>query len=162
MFLSYTFGRQKREYYQAALDDFMKYIPEPDNSLVLRTDFSDEEAWRAICNSIRRPVGEFQFQPNVEFVSDPAFSGVGVEELPALIHQSTNHTFLFVVDRMALAHPEHPILVMDLYEEAGRTFRVVPSEMWSVENNLSISNMDFAEFAAAVDPDGVFRGFREG
>jgi hypothetical protein len=53
---------------------------------------------------------------------------------------------------MTLSHPEHPILVVALREERSRTFRVIPSEMWSVENNLSISNMDFHEFADAVDP----------
>jgi len=31
--------------------------------------------------------------------------------------------------------------------------------MWSVENNLSISNMDFSDFADSADADGVFRGF---
>ena len=49
--------------------------------------------------------------------------------------------------------------MVDLYEEPGRTFRVIPAEIWSVDNNLSIANMDFAEFADAVEPDGVFRGF---
>jgi hypothetical protein len=44
-------------------------------------------------------------------------------------------------------------------EGPGRTFRVIPSEAWGVENNLSISNMGFAEFADAVDDRGVFRGF---
>jgi hypothetical protein len=29
----------------------------------------------------------------------------------------------------------------------------------AIENNLSISNMDFAESAGAVDEDGVFCGF---
>jgi hypothetical protein len=29
----------------------------------------------------------------------------------------------------------------------------------SIENNLSIANMDFAEFADSVNEDGVFRGF---
>jgi hypothetical protein len=33
-----------------------------------------------------------------------------------------------------------------------------PSELWTVENNLNIANMDWQEFAAAVDEDGVFRG----
>jgi hypothetical protein len=31
--------------------------------------------------------------------------------------------------------------------------------MWSVENNLSLANMDFDEFADAVDAAGIFRGF---
>jgi hypothetical protein len=29
----------------------------------------------------------------------------------------------------------------------------------SIQNNLSIANMDFEEFANSVDDDGVFRGF---
>jgi hypothetical protein len=33
--------------------------------------------------------------------------------------------------------------------------------MWGVENNLSVSNMGFEEFADKVDQDGVFRGFPE-
>ena len=41
----------------------------------------------------------------------------------------------------------------------GATFRVVPSEMWSVQNNLTISNMDWEEFTDNVDTDGIFRGF---
>ena len=32
-----------------------------------------------------------------------------------------------------------------------RTFRVVASEMWSVENNLSIANMGLEEFVGAAD-----------
>jgi hypothetical protein len=70
-----------------------------------------------------------------------------------------SRSFLFVVDRHALEHPDHPILVVDLRAEPGRTFRVVPSAVWAVENNLSIANLDFADFADAVGPDGVFRGF---
>ncbi len=66
---------------------------------------------------------------------------------------------MFIVDRIALTHPEHPILVVDLYTEPGRTFRVIPAEMWAVENNLSIVNMDFFEFADYVDQDGIYRGF---
>jgi hypothetical protein len=34
--------------------------------------------------------------------------------------------------------------------------------MWAVENNLSIANMDYDEFAAAVDEDGIFRDFPRG
>ena len=43
----------------------------------------------------------------------------------------------------------------------GKTFRVAPAYMWSVENNLSLANMDFSEFADHVDAGGVFRGFEE-
>jgi hypothetical protein len=35
-----------------------------------------------------------------------------------------------------------------------------PRKTESIENNLSIGNMGFEEFAEAVDRDGTFRGFR--
>ena len=49
--------------------------------------------------------------------------------------------------------------MVDLWREPGREFRAVPAAVQAVENNLSIANMDFAEFAGAVDEDGIFRGF---
>jgi hypothetical protein len=35
----------------------------------------------------------------------------------------------------------------------------VPSRACDIENNLSLANMAFHDFADSVDPDGVFRGF---
>ena len=138
----------------------MKILPKTKEALVLRVDFSDDAAWDSICKAIKQPVGEFQAY--VSFVSDPAFSGMGVQELLVLHAESSYRSFMFVVDQMALALPDHPILVLDLLTEPGRTFRVIPFEMWGVENNLSLANMDFAEFADSVDPDGVFRRFLDG
>ena len=105
----------------------MKSIPETENALVLRTDFVDDNAWLSICAAIRKPVGEFQAY--VDCVSDPAFDSMNAEELLPLIPKDSKHMFIFVVDQMALSHPDHPILVMDLDTEPGRTFRVIPSEM---------------------------------
>jgi len=135
----------------------MKRIPHTRNALVLRTDFSDTGAWQAICAAIETPVGEFKAY--VDFVSDAAYDGITVEQLLTLVPQGSNHTFMFIVDRRALTPPDYPILVVDVYTEPGRTFRVIPAEMWGIENNLSTANMDFAEFADEVDDDGVFRGF---
>jgi hypothetical protein len=67
--------------------------------------------------------------------------------------------FVFLVDRVALEHADRPILAVDLQFDPGHRFRVVPSAMASVENNLSISNMDFEEFSDCVDANGIFRGF---
>ncbi len=143
----------------------MKHIPETDNALVLRTDFSNDAAWESTCAAIQAPVqplGDYPdvtFMADVEFLSDPEYDGLTVERLRPLLPQDLNHTFMFIVDRTTLSNPEHPILVVDLYTEPGRTFRVIPSEMSAVENNLTLANMDFAEFADAVDEDGIFRGF---
>jgi hypothetical protein len=75
------------------------------------------------------------------------------------VPEQFEHAILIVADRVALASPEMPLLVIDLWEERGRGLRVVVEELWSIENNLSISNMDFVEFADAAGEDGVFRGF---
>jgi hypothetical protein len=48
---------------------------------------------------------------------------------------------------------------VDLYTEPECEFRAIPSQIQGIENNLSIANMDFAEFTDSVDEDGVFRGF---
>jgi hypothetical protein len=135
----------------------MKTIPETRHAAVLRTDFSDDHAWDAICGEIRAPSGDFS--ASVDCVSDRAFDGVTPEEVAELVRPDSRHTFLFLVDHDTVADPEHPVLVVDLYADPGRTFRVIPSEMWGVENNLSLANMDFEELADSVDSDGVFRGF---
>jgi hypothetical protein len=136
----------------------MKNIPETRGTLVLRTDFSDEAGWEAICTAVEEPVGEFQAQ--VDFISDPAYKDLTVVELVELIPPSYNHLIIFVVDHVSISSPENPIIVMDLSQKRDRTFRVIPLEMWGVENNLSIGNMSYYEFAASVDSDGIFRGFR--
>jgi hypothetical protein len=63
-----------------------------------------------------------------------------------------------MIEVATVTHPEMPLVAVDLHDEPGRWFRVVPSRMWSVENNVPW-NMFFREFADATDTDGVFRGF---
>lgn len=138
----------------------MKPLPKTNQSLVLRADFSDDAAWDAVGAAIQEP-NEDGFKAYVDCVSDPDYAGLTAEQLIALARKSGGRTFALVVDRVTLTDPERPVLVVDLSEEPGRVFRVIPREMWGVENNLSLANMDFAEFADSVDPGGVFRGFPE-
>ena len=100
------------------------------------------------------------FRANVAFVSDRSYEGLTVAQIADAVPAAFRHSFIFVADETAIRHSEHPLLVIDLGDEPGRTFRVIPSEMWGVENNLSIANMDFHEFADNVEDDGVFRGFK--
>ena len=136
-----------------------KQLPANQNSLLLRADFSDESAWQSICVAVQEPVGDFRAY--VECVSDRAFEGVTPAEIPALVPEGSYRSFVFLVDRIAIASAEQLILVVDLRREPGRSFRVVPRAAWSVENNLSIANMDFSDFADSVDANGVFRGFSQ-
>lgn len=136
----------------------MRKLPKSDNSLMLRTDFSDDAAWAALCAAVQEPSDE-GFQARLDCISDPGYEGLTVDQLVALAKKGGDHSFVFVADRLALTDPEQPVLVVDLYDQPGRTFRVIPREMWGVENNLSIANMDYFEFADSADADGVFRGF---
>lgn len=133
-------------------------LPATPGALVLRTDFSDDAAWDAVCetSAAESPEG---FAASLTFVSDPAFTGVTAGQAAALASES-DRRFLFLCDRATVTDPEMPLVAVDLYDEPGRWFRVVPGRMWSAENNLSLANMAFRDFAGAVDPDGVFRGFQ--
>ncbi len=137
----------------------MKTLPPTEDALVLRTDFSDQAAWDAICATIRSADDGDEFVAYVDFVDDPDYQGLTTEQILELIPEAYEHSFLVVVDGTAVASPENPVLVVDLDEERGREFRAIASELYQIENNLSIANMDFAEFAEAVDEDGVFRDF---
>lgn len=134
-------------------------IPKSEKALVLRTDFSDQSTWEKIREVIRKPVGIFRFRASVEFFDDPGLDGVTVSQVLALLPRQYEHSFIFLVDQVTIRHPEHPVLVVDLYDQPGRVFRSLPQEIQGIENNLSIANMDFDEFASRVDKDGVFRGF---
>jgi hypothetical protein len=135
----------------------VKKLPKSVNSLLLRTDFTDEAAWTAVCEAAQEESDE-GFQARLDCISDPACDGLTVEQLVALAPKGGDHSFAFVADRNTLMNPEHPVLVVDLYHEPGRTFRVIPTEMWAVENNLAIANMDFFNFADNADADGTYRG----
>lgn len=89
----------------------MKYLAQTDHALVLRTDFSDDAAWEAICGAIEEPVGEFRAY--VAFVNDREFEGVTADRLASLIAPGAYRSFVFIVDRLTHSHPDHPILVVD-------------------------------------------------
>ena len=137
----------------------MKPITKTEVPIVLRTDFSDQSGWEKICAEIRKPVGIFRFRANVEFLDQAEYAGITKDNLLALLSPHYNHSFIIVADQTAMSRAEHPLLVIDLFNQRGREFRAVPSQVQGIENNLSIANMDFAEFAESVDEDGVFRGF---
>lgn len=135
----------------------MKSLPESEPPLVIRTDFSSAEAWKEVCQLIEQPHG--LFRASVTFVDDPAFDGLSRSDLRAL-DPDGRHTFIFLADRVTMTHAERPVLVLDLFEDSELEFRAIPSEVASIENNLSIGNMDPGDFAGSVGEDGIFRGFK--
>lgn len=133
-------------------------IPSSGNAPLIRTNFSDEESWRDTAAAVTTPPEPFMF--TMQIVDDRANDGATAEMLMAALPAGHPHACMVLADGAAMVQPGHPLLVVDLVEEPGRRFRAVASEIASIDNNLSIANMGFAEFAAAVHDDGVFRGFR--
>jgi hypothetical protein len=133
------------------------------NSLMVRTDFEHETEWQAVLGSIDNPGSEVgtDYRAALEVIQDPRLGNFEAGQLIAALPYWYRHSFFFVVDQKTLEDIEHPILIVDLLHDKGRTFRLVPAQIHSIEANLSLSNMDFLEFADSADADGVFRGFRK-
>ncbi|MFI9649356.1 DUF6924 domain-containing protein [Streptomyces sp. NPDC052040] len=141
----------------------MKSLPQTDETLLVRTDFSDQAAWGALRTAIATP-NEDDFLAHVHIVDDPAHRDLTAEQVVALA--PARGSLMIVADTTALTAPEMPLLAVMPHDEEdaqpGEEFselRVIARELWSIENNLSIANMDWEEFADAADEDGVFRGF---
>ncbi|NLG55628.1 MAG: hypothetical protein GX542_08270 [Rhodococcus sp.] len=132
-------------------------------SLLIRTDFSDEGAWREVLHATAS--GDEPFYPQFVVVNDQQFDGVGVDALIDVVRDEPNYrSYVFVADRRTMTDPEHPVLVVRTVEDVdgtppGQTFRVTQPEIESVEANLSIANQDFRDFVEFAGKDGVFRGF---
>jgi hypothetical protein len=126
--------------------------------LVVRTDFTDEHAWQRIVEEAQKQ-NEDGFQAFVIPISDATFDQADWRAITNALPDE-RASVLFIVDSTTVTSPEHPILVVNLERDAtSDPIRCIPPELWGIENNLNLSNMDWHEFADAVDSDGVFRGF---
>ena len=125
---------------------------------VVRTDFHDDAAWAGIRSQVLEETID-GFRAYVDIVEDAAFKDVGADSVIAALPPHYSHSFLVIVDHDSMTFPDHPVLVLDLQDPAHGRFRALPTTVQQIENNLSIANMDFAEFAVSVDPSGLFRGF---
>ena len=145
---------------------------------VIRTSFSDDASWSAVRKLISAPQRDMgqEFYAYVQFMDDQRFANLTPSELVHSLPDDYPGFFCFVVDSVTLTKEDHPILVIGFspnsvnVEDYQRTpnqtplseiqmFRAIPETIQSIENNLSIANMDFKSFADSVDSDGVFRGF---
>ncbi|MBA4147023.1 MAG: hypothetical protein H0X66_02835 [Verrucomicrobia bacterium] len=135
----------------------MDKIPVTETAVIIRTDFSDDRQWSNLKRIAMDPPDPFH--GNFEFIENSACQEKELEELLQMLPKDYPHPVLFVADEEAMAEKGFPCLVVDLLETKGQTFRAIARQLASIENNLSIANMGFEEFADAVDAEGVFRGF---
>jgi hypothetical protein len=134
----------------------------PSVSVLVRTWFGADDAWESLVAEVRTPSAD-GFLANVTLVNDPVFEGLSDDALRAA--QTAGPIVSFLADETALTRAGHPVLAVRVLPRREndrrdhRPFRVVSAELWSVENNINLANLDWAEFARAVGEDGIFRGF---
>ncbi|WP_129843072.1 hypothetical protein [Streptomyces sp. RFCAC02] len=151
----------------------MKNLPETEHTRLVRTDFSDEPAWQALRAAIGTPNRDGSLA-YLHVVDDPAYSGSTPEQL---ISASPDTEMLIVADRTTLTTPGMPLLAVHPFDEDDEDdeeefdedddgpkpghgeLRVIPEALPSLENNISIGNMDWESFVNGAEDDGVFRGF---
>jgi hypothetical protein len=138
-------------------------LPQTWSVPVVRADFSSDQVWQQLQEEILRLTAE-GFGAEVKFVEEPALVGLDEDAIVAGYVRAYPHQYrhpvLFVVDEVAVAAPEHPLLVINLNSRVDSTqFRALPRQVQGIQNNLSLANMDYVDFARSVDGDGVFRGF---
>lgn len=157
----------------------MEPLPQSDQSLLVRTDYQNAKAWEVVSDAVQElPPNVVEFmamlammngpaegQPDggpaaCHIVDDEAYADAAPSDLLPLAEKN-GCPVLFLFDSTAADHPENAILVIDLWGEAGRSFRAHPSQLYWIESNLSISNCDWEDFANNVDADGVYRGDEE-
>ncbi|MFD5430342.1 DUF6924 domain-containing protein [Streptomyces sp. NPDC127084] len=160
----------------------MKALPEIPgrdefDALIIRTDYGDEAAWQAVVADLVQPWGgDDDFEPAVHLVDDPAWADLTPDRVLEEARRDENLSVVFLADRVTMQSAQRALLAIDLAEDEDldplydqelidspppREFRTVPAGVHDVHANLSIANMDFAEFAeeAFADPDRVYRPY---
>ncbi|MFD4638290.1 DUF6924 domain-containing protein [Lentzea sp. NPDC058436] len=124
-------------------------LPETDFSPFLRTDFTDDEAWQALLDE----TGEDW----VTVVADPGHRGLSADELVALVPQGRRYPVLVVADDVTFGSTERSLLLIDVLQKPGRTFRVAIDEFQSVIGNLAIDNLCFDDYLDSLGGAEVHR-----
>lgn len=162
----------------------MKRLPRGSQSLLVRTDFTNTKAWDAVVDAVSSlppEVGGFMgvlaavnaFRGDASegegegeaaactIVDDVAYAGADLEQLWKAAAKINAWPVLFVFDSVAAERPDLAVRVVDLRDSPGRSFRTTPDQVYWIESNLSIANMDWDDFEVVLDDDQVFRGFAD-
>jgi hypothetical protein len=132
-------------------------FPDSEYPFLIRTYFSNDVAWETLKAKVTSPDNEYEAV--ITFINEKRFENLALEQLPSFDKEQDKHDFVFIADSESMRSQENTILCIDIAENYGKSFRVVPSILWAVANNLFLSNMEFSEFTYGLDPNGIFRGY---
>ncbi|MFB6614697.1 hypothetical protein ACFCV9_10870 [Streptomyces sp. NPDC056367] len=127
-------------------------------TLLVRTDFTQPHAWQTLLTTVQTP-NSHGFLAETVTIDDPAYRDLPPEHVLERLPADQQDRLVALADTTTLTHDELPILVIDRSEEPPQHLRVTADQLWSIDNNLTLGNMDYEEFTEAAHDDGVFRGF---
>ncbi|WP_432251188.1 DUF6924 domain-containing protein [Streptomyces sp. HNM1019] len=135
-------------------------------ALVVRTDHSDAEAWRAVVDLLDQP-DRNGFEVRTFLVDNPLFTGASPDDVLSAVAASEPALEVVFLADAATMTGEHTLLAVptrsqELEEgdmELSREFRLLPPDVNPMHVNLAIGHMDFWEFAyhASLAADGILR-----
>lgn len=121
-----------------------------------------EEAWDRLQAEIDTPSGD-GFLATVNFVEEPELEGRNEPQLVAAFprrYPEYPHAAAVIADRTTFDSQDLPLLVVSLNpRDRSTSFRIRARDLHAFENNISIGNMDFDEFAEHLDATGLFQPF---
>lgn len=138
------------------------------DQFVVRTDFSDEDAWNLVVERLREPWMENE--PSPCLISEPGYDGAPAErvlqDIRATVSDADMPAVLFIADSTTMREKDHPLLVVSMEwdgepfeddDEPFRTqYRTLPDAAVEISVNLGIANMDFEDFADDSEPHERF------
>lgn len=129
-----------------------------DTTPLVRTDFTSDILWQRVVQAATTPSSE-GFLAIVHFIDSPLFDGAEPATLRREMALTLDASLLILADHTTMTHKEVPLLCLTANEQEG-WLRVIPAELWSIENNIRLANMDFYEYVESAGVDGIFRGFK--
>ncbi|MDX3371492.1 hypothetical protein PV387_36770 [Streptomyces sp. ME02-6987-2C] len=112
----------------------MKGLPQTENVLLIRTDFTERAAWGILHAMITKPC----FRPQLHLVNDRAYRELAPLEASSLAPTSK---FLLIADKTTLSTPSLQLLAVFPSQCNDGGIRVAVEDAWTIENNLAHANL---------------------
>jgi hypothetical protein len=130
-----------------------------DDLVLVRTDFSDAEAWAVILDEVR--TGGWTEEP-VQPTDDPGWEGADFEDVLAALPDDCDAEVVYLADAVSMTHQDHAVLAAntelpeasedyDPGEGVTRTLRIEPAAVTSMHGNLQIANLSWEEYCVQLD-----------
>ncbi|WP_194894743.1 DUF6924 domain-containing protein [Catenulispora pinisilvae] len=137
-------------------------LPDGGSTIVVRTYFGDEAGWRSLLAEFGGVDEDGRVGADLDpdeidvddypltalVVDDRRYEDLQPGQVPALIPPGEGPTLVALADARACGEPGRPLSVVDVHDTPG-LLAVLPRRMvGSMDCNLELANMDFAEFVA--------------